>query len=393
MNYHKYSADYVCPVSHAPIAQGVIVTDAVGTILDICNPGTHDPASVRHLPGLLVPGFINTHCHLELSHLQSVIPTGTGLIEFIKDIVTKRDRQREQILDAIAQADRQMLAEGIMAVGDISNTMDGLATKVRSDITYYSFVEMFDFMSAEWTPRAVAQYTPVYQDYLQAGQLVSAVPHAPYTVSDQLYQYIHTLNSPEATISIHNQETVHENQLFLTGEGDFPDFFRRFGVDFHSPVSGRTAIHHALERLDSQQRTLFVHNTQSNLHDIQTALAWNKRTYWATCANANLYIENRLPNYKNFLQAGAKLTIGTDSLASNWQLSVLAEMKTILCYNSWLTLEEVLKWATLHGAEALGLAHQLGSLQPGKKPGLIHLNTRAEDPFALGDGVTVSRVI
>lgn len=393
MHYHKFSADYICPIFQAPLGQGIIVTDGDGTILELSGPGTHDPASVRHLPGLLVPGFINTHCHLELSHLQGVIPTGTGLIDFIKDIVTKRDRHPEQIQDAIVQADRQMLAEGIMAVGDISNTTDGLTTKMQSDLTYYSFVEMFDFMSAAWTPRAIAQYTPVFQDYRRAGRLVSAVPHAPYTVSDQLYQYLHTLNSPEATISIHNQETAHENQLFLTGEGDFPDFFRRFGVDFHCPVSGRTAIHHALERLDPQQRTLFVHNTQSNLHDIQTALTWNEQTYWATCANANLYIENRLPNYKNFLQAGAKLTIGTDSLASNWQLSILAEMKTILRYNSWLTLEEVLKWATLHGAEALGLSHRLGSLEPGKKPGIIHLNTREEDPFTIGDKVTARRLI
>lgn len=394
MPYYKFAATLVCPIHQEPLPHGVVVTDTHGTILEVSPWADHDPASVRILPGLLVPGFINTHCHLELSHLQGVIPTGTGLIDFIKDIVTKRDRPQELIQDAIARADRQMVEAGIVAVGDISNTTDGLTTKQISPITYYSFVEMFDFMSPEWTTKAIQQYTPVYNTYRQAGQLVSAVPHAPYTVSDQLYHYLHALNENDATISIHNQETAHENRLFLDGGGDFPAFFSKFGVDYsHFPVTGRTAIHHALERLDPGQRTLFVHNTLTSTDDLLAARQWNDQVYWATCANANLYIENRLPVYKYFLDTGAKLTIGTDSLASNWQLSVLEEIKTILRYHSWLTFEQVLRWATLNGAEALGLEQQLGSLEVGKRPGILHLNTEPEQPLRITDQVQVTRLV
>lgn len=394
MSWSKFSATLLCPINQEPLPKGIIVTDAQGTILEVAAADAHDPASVQFLPGLLVPGFINTHCHLELSHLQGVIPTGTGLIDFIKDIVTKREKPQEIIQEAIRRADREMTENGIVAVGDISNTTDGLATKLISAITYYSFVEMFDFMSPNWTSKAIQQYTPVYDAHRSAGLLTSAVPHAPYTVSDGLYQYIESLNGDEVTISIHNQETTDENQLFLDGGGDFPAFFSKFGVDYsHFPVTGRTAIHHALQRMDPHQRTLFVHNTLSSADDILTAQRWNEQVYWATCANANLYIENKLPHYKNFMTTGAKLTIGTDSLASNWQLSILEEIKTILHYHSWLSFPQVLRWATLNGAEALGLADRLGSLEVGKRPGILHLNTDPHEPLRLTPSARVRRLI
>ena len=100
-------------------------------------------------------------------------------------------------------------------------------------------------------------------------------------------------------------------------------------------------------------------------------MEWNpKNTFWATCPNANLYIENQLPNYQTFLDAGATVTIGTDSLTSNWQLSVLEEMKTISKYQSYVDFETLLKWATLNGAKALGFERTLGSLKVGKTPGI-----------------------
>jgi len=108
--------------------------------------------------------------------------------------------------------------------------------------------------------------------------------------------------------------------------------------------------------------------------DIKFAHQWNPNTYWATCPNANLYIENRLPNYQHFLDTDAKVTIGTDSLTSNWQLSILEELKTIHQFQSYVPLETLFKWATLNGAEALGYEKELGSITIGKKPGLVLLD-------------------
>jgi cytosine/adenosine deaminase-related metal-dependent hydrolase len=96
--------------------------------------------------------------------------------------------------------------------------------------------------------------------------------------------------------------------------------------------------------------------------------------YWVTCPNANLYIENMLPNYRNFLDTNARVCIGTDSLTSNWQLSVLEEMKTISKFQSYVPFETILRWATLNGAEALGFDDEFGSFETGKKPGINLLN-------------------
>jgi cytosine/adenosine deaminase-related metal-dependent hydrolase len=92
-----------------------------------------------------------------------------------------------------------------------------------------------------------------------------------------------------------------------------------------------------------------------------------------------LYIENRLPNYQYFLDTGAKMTIGTDSLTSNWQLSILEEMKTIARFQSYVPFQTLLRWATINGAEALGFDDQLGSIEVGKKPGLLLLNLGEEE--------------
>ncbi|HQV66448.1 MAG TPA: amidohydrolase family protein, partial [Saprospiraceae bacterium] len=96
--------------------------------------------------------------------------------------------------------------------------------------------------------------------------------------------------------------------------------------------------------------------------------------FWATCPNANLYIENKLPDYQIFRDADAKVTIGTDSLTSNWQLSIWEEIKTIRKYQSYIPLEELLTWATINGAEALSYEDRLGSFEVGKTPGILHIS-------------------
>ena len=133
--------------------------------------------------------------------------------------------------------------------------------------------------------------------------------------------------------------------------------------------------------MDPNQRTLFVHNTLTTVDDIKAAQTWSNQVYWATCPRANMYIENRLPNYQHFIDEKALVTIGTDSLTSNWQLSIVAEMKAIAKYQSYVPLDTLLKWATLNGAEALGFEKDLGSLEVGKRPGLNLLNL--EDNFLL----------
>lgn len=389
----KITADYVFPVDAPPVKDGVVIIDAKGKIEKIDSRDNHDPASLEVHKGAIVPGFINTHCHLELSHMKGKVDTGTGLLPFLKKVVTFRDIPIEEILDAIDRADLEMRQAGIVAVGDICNKLDTAECKSRSPIRYYSFIEMFDFLQNDWAERTFNQYEEVFQGQSTAeGNKKSRVPHAPYTVSQALFRRINEANDENITVSIHNQETVHEDQLFLSKEGGFLDFYQSFGFPMdHFTPTGKTSIHYALPQMNPRSRTLFVHNTMTGPGDIAAASQWSDKVYWATCPNANLYIENRLPYYQHFLDAGARMTIGTDSLTSNWQLSVLEEMKAIAKYQSYVSFETLLRWATLNGAEALGYEAELGSLTPGKMPG-INLIT-IESDWQLRSSTTVRPLV
>ncbi|MFK8105292.1 MAG: amidohydrolase family protein [Saprospiraceae bacterium] len=372
----KITADYIFPVSSEPIKQGVIVIDEDGKILSVDTRGQHAAAGLENYEGVIVPGFVNTHCHLELSHMKGKVDTGTGLLKFISNVVSFREVDEEEIKTAIEKADQEMHDEGIVAVGDISNKADTFQQKAESEIRYYSFLEMFDFLQEAGAQACFDRYKTVYDQHpTSGGNKIAAVPHAPYSVSKKLFSLINELNQGQNTVSIHNQETIAENELFLTKTGGFLDFYKNFGIpiDEFQP-NQKTAIFYALAQLDPKQRTLFVHNTLTNAADIAAAQAWSDQVFWATCPNANLYIENSLPNYQNFMAADAKMTIGTDSLTSNWQLSIIEEMKTIARYQSFIPFETLLRWATLNGAEALGYEADLGSLEIGKKPGLNLLN-------------------
>ena len=383
------TADRLYPIDTPPINEGVVVIDDAGTIQEIGTRSHYAKAPLEHFKGVLAPGFVNTHCHLELSHLKGVAPTGTGLLPFLKTVVSQRAVPIRKILAAVQREDRRMWEAGIVAVGDISNAPDTAATKATSPIRYHTFLEMFDFMQPGMTDSSFGSYKEIYQQHgRDNGNKLSAVPHAPYTVTPGLFRRINELNaatSDDATISIHNQETAHENEFFLHKTGGFLQFYQDFGMSTEQfEPTGQTAIYYALENMDPTRRTLFVHNTMSNEADIRAAQDWNDRVYWATCPNANLYIENRLPNYQNFLNTDARMTIGTDSLTSNWQLSIFEEMRTILRYQSYLDFETVLRWATLNGAAALGMDEQLGSLSEGKRPGLVLLPLRRDGRLPAG---------
>ena len=406
ITYH--TADYVYPITSAPIKGGIVGVDEGGRITDVLNPASPHftaPASApkRHA-GILTPGFVNAHCHLELSHLKGVSETGKTLLPFLVDVVTLRGSDQTTIDAAIAEQDGLMWQAGVQAVGDICNKTDTAATKRASKIRYYSFVEMFDFLQPQQARTNFENYREVYEQ--QAGavdagpetkDMKSAVPHAPYTVSDPLYAMINGLNTGGETVSIHNQETPAEEALFMTGGGPFVEFFAGFGASLEQfNATGQSSIYHAMARMDPAKRTLFVHNTLTDEVAIETAHAWGQNgVYWATCPNANLYIENRLPRYDTFIKVGAKVCIGTDSLTSNWQLSVLEELKTIARYQSYVPFATLLTWATINGAEALQFDGELGSLEVGKAPGLLRLEglEGTAGDFRFGAATDVTRIV
>lgn len=367
------TADYILPVSSKPIPEGVVAVDESGVIQKIGTRKDFSSVDLEQHWGVLLPGFINTHCHLELSHMQGLCPTGTGLIPFISTVVKLREFEMEVILEHIRKQDKAMWDAGIQAVGDISNKSDTAATKLDSPISYYTFVELFDMMQPAITEATIANYRQVFTDQARGkGNEKSFVPHAPYSVTPALFDFINKANPDTAILSIHNTETAPENELFQTGKGEFQDFYKSMGLSLdHFEPTGTNAIDYVLKNLQPKKRNLFVHNTLTTALDIHEAELWSDQVYWASCPNANLYIENNLPDYKLFLEAEAKMTLGTDSLMSNWQLSIWEEVKTIKKYQSYVPLTDLIQWATFNGADALGYGETMGSLEVGKSPGLV----------------------
>ncbi|WP_235297518.1 amidohydrolase family protein [Portibacter marinus] len=366
----KLTADFIFDAISGQFLSNHMLIMESGRILDLVySDRNSDSGDTEYYKGLLCPGFINAHCHLELSHLKGAISSGTGLINFISQVLQLRDYPLEVIEEHINIADQFMYDSGIVAVGDISNTADTAASKKNSPIQYHTFVELFDLMNATMTSATIQKAKEVFDEH---SGLKSFVPHAPYSVSKALFNAINRENSKGNTISIHNQETPAENSMFINGEGAFFDFYKRIGTplsDFQ-PIHN-SSIFYAMKHMDPDQRTLFVHNTMTEGEDIRAAQNWSSNIYWVTCPNANLYIENRLPDYQAFLEENATMAIGTDSLSSNWQLSIWEEVKTIKKYNSFIPLKILLQWATINGAKALGFEEELGSFTPDKSPGVV----------------------
>ncbi|MEO5581929.1 MAG: amidohydrolase family protein [Saprospiraceae bacterium] len=374
----------------------VISTTPEGTILSILPLANYpDKGDMRSFEGIIVPGFINAHCHLELSHMKAMIPTGTGLVEFIRQIVTRRNSNPERIAPAIHAADHEMYTQGIVAVGDISNGSDAFETKHHSKLLYHTFVEAFDLMQADKAQEEMDKSFQVFNHLLTpSSHKKSIVPHATYSVSDKLFELIRSLNQSDVTTSIHHQETDAENEFISTRTGLLVNFFQGFGLnlDLYIPTN-LPASSVPVKYMSSDQKTLLVHNTMSGPTDIDRIETWNKNTYWVTCPNANLYIENRLPHYQFWLDKGSKVCIGTDSLASNWQLSILEEMKTIQKYQSYVPFTELIKWATINGAVSLGFDKDVGSIEPGKTPGLVYIDNFDVDGFTFSSNSRSYRII
>lgn len=365
------SADYIMPVSEQPIKGGIVSVDSRGEILDI-----HDADSaalitepVEQYEGIIVPGFINCHCHLELSHLLDQIQGGNGLIPFISSVMAQRFIDEDTIMAAMESADKVMYENGIVAVGDISNNSLSKKIKQNSRLYYHTFVELlgFDPQKAEVVynraRKLKEEFTPLP---------ASLAPHAPYSVSEDLFRLLKRHACENDGIStMHNQESDEENNLYRDKTGAFIDFYERLKLDivfFRSRA--RSSLQSLLPLFSAKKKMLLVHNTYTSPEDIYFADRFNRDIHWCFCPKANLYIEGRLPKIEMFLSHDSNITLGTDSLASNDSLCILSELKTIKDHFPSLPLSQTIQWATLNGAKFLGIDKDFGSIEKGKTPGL-----------------------
>ena len=350
-------------------ADQVLITKVDGTIEAIL-PVSEAGDDIQHLKGILSPGFINAHCHLELSHMKGMIPAHTGLQEFVKQIVALRQVAPEAIQEAIVLAEAEMMANGIVAVGDISNTLDTLTQKAKHNLAYYSFVELYDLDPTRAADKIEAGLE-IQKQFQENCVRASLVPHAPYSVTNDLWNLL-SAHFGIHTISLHNQETPDENDFFKTKTGSFLGMYERTKVnlDFFE-ATGLSSLQSVLPIFKKAHHGILVHNSFTSAEDIQAVHAAMDNAFWCLCPNANQYIEQTMPPVELLRSEKAKMVIGTDSYASNWSLNILDELKTIQQYHPQIPLAEMLSWATINGAHALQMEAGLGSFEKGKKPGLV----------------------
>lgn len=365
------SADYIFPVSEDPIKDGIIALHQDGEIDAVYTAETAKSITepIDRYQGIIVPGFINSHCHLELSHLHGKIPEGTGLVSFVKAVISQRTANQEEVLLAMKTNDRLMSDNGIVAVGDISNNHSSKSVKQNSRIYYHTFIELLGFDPAK-AEIVFNKALELKSDF--APLPASIVPHAPYSVSEKLFNLLREYSETHQNLcSIHNQESRAEADLFMNKSGEFLDFYKMLNLDLNFfKARYKSSIQSILPLLSSKQKTLLVHNTYTSPEDISTVAASGKEITWCFCPKANLYIEGRLPDIEMFLRADLKITLGTDSLASNDKLCILSELKVLKEYFPELPFSQTIRWATLNGAEFLGIDKRFGSIEKGKTPGL-----------------------
>ncbi len=387
MQYRKFKADELFDGYRLYQSDQVLITDEEGMVQDLV--AVQDAGDdIEGFNGILSPGFINCHCHLELSHLKNIIPPHTGLIDFLCDVVTKRGFDVGLIQQEIIKAEKEMFDNGIVAVGDIGNTADTASVKSKSKIRWQNFVEVLSFTD-EKANENFKHYQSVAKE-LESALLnstikyrTSLVPHAPYSISPKTFQLINEATADQI-ISIHNQEHPAENELYETGGGVYLRFFKIFGLDQTPfPITGKTSIRSYLPYFNQRQTIFLIHNTYMPEEDIVWANAYSAakglKLIYCLCINANLYIENKTPPVALLMKHGCSIVLGTDSYSSNWQLSIAKEMESLKAMSYFGSMaylkatEQLLQMATINGAKALQWDNELGSFEKGKKPGVVLL--------------------
>jgi len=369
------SADLIIPVDGAPCIDSVLAIDNNGTIEGIYDKAglSVSISEIIHYQGILCPGFVNTHCHLELSYAEGLIPEGKGLDTFVRKL--EREKKTASILyiyEAIENAATEMELSGVVATADISNGNRTLNFKSMSLQNFHTFVEVFGSnpdnakVIFEKAIKLKSRFVEV-----QSSGSVSIVPHATYSLSEELFKLVAEAGKGKL-LSIHHQENEDENLFFKDGSGAIAARRNAFNPDL--PLfagTGKRPMESIAKYFDPDQKLLLVHNTVSEQKDIDFVHEYFAQPFWCFCPNANLYIENRLPDIDLFRRNNCRITLGTDSLASNHSLSILEEIKTIQQHFPQIPLSELVGWGTLNGAEFLGFEQQLGSFVKGKTPGVV----------------------
>ncbi|MFI3324256.1 MAG: amidohydrolase family protein [Rikenellaceae bacterium] len=359
------------------LRNGVVELDAAGKVLSVGSVERIDALyNTEFYAGVLFAGMINAHCHLELSHLEGVVSEQCGFASFASQLSAARDSFTEQQVQvAMMHADLAMRREGVVAVGDISNSTSSLDVKSKSPIYYHTFAEHYGLRRSS---------TEHLADLLTAPR-TSLTPHSIYSVNDSLFRQIAA--EGDAPLSIHFKESAAEEELF-EGRGELHEWYRSVGFECDFLHYG-SAARRLVGSVPKDRSVILVHNVMVTPADIELIMNhFTAPVYWIVCPRSNAYISGQEPPVELLRGAGLNICVGTDSLSSNHSLSMLEELRAL----STVPLVERLEWVTKVGAAALGLS-DLGEVEVGRRPSLALLSGVDVQSGEIGERSKIEKIV
>ena len=373
----RFTAQYVYTLKGEPIRNGFVEVGEDGTVLatGACNP------SETVGEGIICPGFVNAHCHVELSYLKGLFRKGTGMAGFIDQINELRDTSSmEDKAKALKAAMDSMWAQGVQAMADISNCADSFEVKASHPMYTRTFLEVFG-ANPEECPSVMSYVLDLQAKADSLGIDAAPTPHSCYTMSPELVTASSAAGLKRGFLSFHSEESDQEEEMMRYGSGPMWDNRVKNGIPT-PPVTGTSSLEYFLDRLKAgvdvpvEGNVLLVHECCLTSEGAALAKKVLRHPYLALCPLSNLFIHNTLPPVPVMMASGIPICIGTDSLSSNDQLDMLAELECLRkAFN--VPTQELLTWACLNGARFLGKDDVMGTLEPGKRPGVVRITDKS----------------
>jgi cytosine/adenosine deaminase-related metal-dependent hydrolase len=389
----RISAQYIFTNTGSPLNKGVITFQDDGTISDIIDTGGNlkEEHSLEFHNGIIIPGFVNCHCHLELSHMKDSIAQGSGLGEFISQVRDKRESNIESIYNSAYMADNDMYRDGVVLCADICNTSSTFDIKRDSRIRYINLLEVYG-TDPERASHRIDEITRVADKAREMNLCYYIVPHSAYSISLPLLRILKIASEKNRVTSVHFMETEGEKAFIETQSGPLMDSYRVSGLLPSKPEPVKSHAGAILNEITNSGNLLLVHNTFIDRKTVRM-IKNRKDLFYCLCPNSNIYIENAVPPVEMMLEEGCEIVVGTDSLASNRTLSILEELITLQLRFPSISIEELIKWGTINGAKALCEEDRFGKIEIGKRPGLLLIqNLDLQNMKLLSDSI-VSRVV
>lgn len=358
------------PVDRPPIPGGVVTIDGERIVAVAAAGKSNGPT--RDLGDVvLLPGLVNAHAHLEFSHLHSPLGRpGVPLIEWLPLAIAERQNRNHAAEESIALGVHESLVAGTSAVGEIA-TVEATAYPLKSDIAIRPFLEVIGFSRA----RADSAFVAVRERLVAARRVFNAVglsPHAPYTVSPELLRKLVDLAREEKLpVAMHLAESLEELSLLSDGAGPFRDLLEARSMwDPAAIPSGSRPLDY-LRVLADAPRSLVIHGNYLGREEHEFLAANSERMTLVYCPRTHANFAHQAYPLAELVALGVQVALGTDSRASNPDLSMLAEVRQAAVQHANVPRMKILQMATLNAARAIGCEAEHGSITPGKLANLL----------------------